>query len=106
MEISTKNNSVNIDAYVNQVQEKNKVNGPGEKTSQQTLKTDTVEISDTAKRIQEAKKQLDAIPDVREDKVAELKNKIESGTYEIDTEKVAGKMLTESLMNDLLKDLE
>jgi negative regulator of flagellin synthesis FlgM len=90
MEITPKD-SVNIEAYVNQVQDKDKVQ----------TKTDTVVLSDTAKRIQEAKKQLDAIPDIREDKVALLKEQVENGTYEIDAEKIADKMLKDSLLNDL-----
>jgi negative regulator of flagellin synthesis FlgM len=44
---------------------------------------------------------LESIPDVREDKVAELKEQVESGTYEIDAEKIAEKMLKDSLLNDL-----
>jgi negative regulator of flagellin synthesis FlgM len=101
MEITPKD-SVNIEAYVNQVKDNNdKVQATPEKTEKQQAKTDTVVLSDAAKRIQEAKKQLDAIPDVREDKVAQLRDQIEKGTYEIDAEKIAGKMLKDSLLNDL-----
>jgi flagellar biosynthesis anti-sigma factor FlgM len=41
------------------------------------------------------------MPDVREDKVAQLKEQIENKTYEIDEEKIAGKMLEDALFNDL-----
>jgi negative regulator of flagellin synthesis FlgM len=44
---------------------------------------------------------LDSIPDIREDKVAQLKEQIENGTYEIDEEKIADNMLKDSLLNDL-----
>jgi len=67
----------------------------------QETKSDTVVLSDTAKKIQETQTQLKAIPDVREDKVAQLKEQIENGTYEIDEEKIADKMLKDSLFNDL-----
>ncbi len=100
MEITPKD-SVNIEAYVNQVQEKDKVDAASEQPEQQQNKSDTVELSNAAKDIQEAQKQLEAIPDVREDKVAELKEQIENGTYEIDEQKIADKMLTDSLLNDL-----
>jgi negative regulator of flagellin synthesis FlgM len=101
MEITPKD-SVNIEAYVNQVKDNNdRVQATPEKAEKQPAKTDTVVLSDAAKRIQEAKKQLDAIPDVREDKVAQLRDQIEKGTYEIDAEKIAGKMLKDSLLNDL-----
>jgi negative regulator of flagellin synthesis FlgM len=100
MEITPKD-SVNIEAYVNQVQDKDKVQTTPEKAEKQQTKTDTVVLSDAAKRIQEAKKQLDAIPDIREDKVAQLKEQVENGTYEIDAEKIADKMLKDSLLNNL-----
>ena len=100
MEITPKD-SVNIEAYVNQVQEKDKADAAAEQTEQQQNKADTVALSNAAKNIQEAQKQLEAIPDVREDKVAELKEQIENGTYEIDAEKIADKMLKDALLNDL-----
>jgi negative regulator of flagellin synthesis FlgM len=101
MEITPKD-SVNIEAYVNQVKDNNdRAHAATEKSEKQPAKTDTVVLSDAAKRIQEAKKQLDAIPDVRQDKVAQLREQIENGTYEIDAEKIAGKMLKDSLLNDL-----
>jgi len=101
MEITPKD-SVNIEAYVNQIQDKDKVDAPPEQPEKQQTKADTVVLSETAKKIQEAQRQLEAIPDVREDKVAQLKEQIENGTYEINEEKIADKMLKDSLLNDLL----
>ncbi|MDJ0984624.1 MAG: flagellar biosynthesis anti-sigma factor FlgM [Desulfobacterales bacterium] len=100
MEITPKD-SVNIESYVNQVQDKDKVDAASEQQQQQQTKADTVALSNAAKDIQEAQKQLEAIPDVREDKVAQLKEQIENGTYEIDEEKIADKMLKDVLFNDL-----
>ena len=100
MEITPKD-SVNIEAYVNQVQDKDKVDATSEQPEKQETKSDTVVLSDTAKKIQQTQTQLKAIPDVREDKVAQLKEQIENGTYEIDEEKIADKMLKDSLFNDL-----
>jgi negative regulator of flagellin synthesis FlgM len=100
MEITPKD-SVNIEAYVNQVQEKDKVDAASEQPEKQQVKADTVELSDMGKRVQEAHRQLDSIPDIREDKVAELKEQVENGTYEVDAEKVADKMLKDALLNDL-----
>ena len=100
MEITPKD-SVNIEAYVKQVQDKDKVDATSEQPEKQQTKADTVVLSDTAKKVQEAQKQLEAIPDVREDKVAQLKEQIENGTYEIDEEKIADKMLKDLLLNDL-----
>jgi len=100
MEITPKD-TVNIDAYINQVQDKDKTDATSEQPEKQRAKADTVVLSDTAKAVQEAQAQLKSIPDVREDKVAELKEQIENGTYEPDAEKIAEKMLTDSLLNDL-----
>lgn len=100
MEITPKD-SVNIEAYVNQVQEKDKVDATSEQPEKQQAKADTVELSDAGKRVQEAHKQLESVPDIREEKVAQLKEQVENGTYEVDAEKVADKMLRESLLNDL-----
>jgi negative regulator of flagellin synthesis FlgM len=100
LEITPKD-SVNIEAYVNQVQDKDKVDATSEQPEKQQTKTDTVVLSDTAKKVQEAQKQLEAIPDVREDKVAQLKEQIENKTYDMDEEKIARKMISEALLNDL-----
>jgi negative regulator of flagellin synthesis FlgM len=97
------NQGVGIDAYVNQVQDKNKIGTPDNKPENSVKKADTVVISDAAKRIQEARRQLDEIPDVREDKVSQLRNQIQNGTYEINADKIAGKMIKEILLNDALK---
>jgi negative regulator of flagellin synthesis FlgM len=102
MEIEN-NQGIHINAYVNQVQEKNKVDSSDNKPEKSTVKADTVVISDAAKRIQEAKTQLDNIPDVRAEKVAKLKEQVESGTYKVDAEKTADKLIKEHLINDLLK---
>jgi negative regulator of flagellin synthesis FlgM len=100
MEITPKD-SVNIEAYVNQVQDKDKVDATSEQPEKQQTKADTVVLSDAAKKVQEAQKQLEAIPDVREDKVAQLKEQIENNTYDMDEEKIAHKMISDALMNDL-----
>ena len=102
MEIE-KNQGVQIDAYVNQVQDKNKVDSSENNSNKAAAKTDTVVISDAAKRIQEVRSQLDAVPDVDEEKVAQLKKEIEDGTYEINADKIAGKMISEGLINEGLK---
>jgi negative regulator of flagellin synthesis FlgM len=58
---------------------------------------DRVELSPLAKDLQKAAEIAQATPEVRADKVAALKAKIESGTYEIDSQKVASKMIVDSL---------
>lgn len=58
-----------------------------------------VSLSSKAKDIQQIRQILDDIPDVREDRVRELKARIESGTYTVHPEKIAEKMAAESLID-------
>ena len=97
------NQGIGIDAYVNQVQDKNKVGTPDNKPEKTAVKADTVVLSDAAKRVQEARRQLDDIPEVREEKVSQLRSQIQNGTYEINADKIAGKMIKEGLLNDAVR---
>ena len=81
-----------IDAYtqvtqVYQTQKTAKVN----KTNA-TYGSDKVEISQFGKDFQIAKQAVAAAPDVREDKVAEMKDKVASGSYEVSAEDLASKL--------------
>jgi len=102
MEIE-KSQGVQIDAYVNQVHDKNKADASENKSENAAVKIDTVVISEAAKRIQEVRSQLDEVADVDEEKVARLRNEIENGTYQINADKIAGKMIREGLINDGVK---
>ena len=55
--------------------------------------TDKVEISQAGKDIQIAKKAVKDAPDIREDKVAEIKAAIKNGTYKVSDESFAEKLL-------------
>ena len=64
-----------------------------------------VELSDRARsRASDQKKAFDIAkntPDVRENRVAELKAKIQAGTYEVDSGKIADGLLREAFMEHL-----
>jgi len=60
---------------------------------------DKVSLSSTARDIQQVEKTIEQLPDVREEKVRELKDQIETGKYNVNGEKIAGKMLSESLLD-------
>jgi negative regulator of flagellin synthesis FlgM len=60
-----------------------------------------VNLSTTAKDVQNLKNAISKLPDVREEKVQALKDQVEKGTYRVDADKVAEKMVGESLI-DLL----
>jgi negative regulator of flagellin synthesis FlgM len=71
------------------VQEKNQV-------PQDTI----VNLSTTSREAQIAKKIVDSEPDIRADKVSELKQEIESGNYTVDPKAVADK-LVDSFINEI-----
>ena len=67
--------------------------------AEKTIATEKVDLSNKAKDIQKIKQVLDQTPEVRDEKVKELKRQIESGNYAIDPGKIADKMLGESLID-------
>ena len=50
------------------------------------------------------KRRINAEPEVRADRVAELKDKIKSGEYKVDSEKLAKKMLEDAFQEDISWD--
>jgi len=58
-----------------------------------------VNLSTTAKDVQNLSNAISNLPDVREEKVQALKDQIEKGTYKVDAEKTAEKMVGESLLD-------
>ncbi|MCF8127234.1 MAG: flagellar biosynthesis anti-sigma factor FlgM [Deltaproteobacteria bacterium] len=104
MEITGGNPFNKIDGYVKQVnKEKSKSSAVSDdQSSSKVLPSgDSVELSTEAKIMQEAIKVLGTLPDVREEKVEQIKQQIADGTYEIDSKKISEKMITESVVNNL-----
>jgi negative regulator of flagellin synthesis FlgM len=60
-------------------------------------------LSHKAKDIEMIREILRNTPDVREDRIALIKKKIESGEYSVKGKEVADQMLREFLLEDLLK---
>jgi negative regulator of flagellin synthesis FlgM len=60
-----------------------------------------VNISSASKEFKLAVDAVNSAPDVREDKIAEIRDKIESGRYQIDHRTVAGRVL-DDFMNGIL----
>lgn len=54
---------------------------------------DKVEISSFGKAYQVAKNAVNEAPDVREEKIADIKARIDNGTYEVSAESFAEKIL-------------
>jgi len=58
-----------------------------------------VDLSTKAKDIQQAKNALSKLPDVRDEKVQEIKSQVDKGTYNVNAEKIADKMVKESIVD-------
>lgn len=83
-----------IEAY-NQVAQLYQNNQPGKsgKAYGTAMGRDEVTISRAGYDYQIAKQAVAEASDVREDKVARLKARVESGTYRVDSDAFAGKLL-------------
>lgn len=83
-----------IEAYnqVAQLYKTNKASG-ARPTSKAGMGRDEVQISSFGRDYQVAKKAVAEASDIREDKVAEMKTKLESNDYQVDTGDFASKLL-------------
>ncbi|HBV84911.1 MAG TPA: flagellar biosynthesis anti-sigma factor FlgM [Lachnospiraceae bacterium] len=84
-----------IDAY-NQIQQiygTKKLSKAEEKKATGTSFQDQLQLSATAQDASTVKKAITAAPDVRQNLVNSLKERIDNGTYEVDVEDFAGKLL-------------
>ena len=66
----------------------------GVTTPAAAAQADQVVLSQRAAEIQAAKEALAAVPEVRQEKIAALKRRIAEGTYEIDAEGIADKIIS------------
>jgi negative regulator of flagellin synthesis FlgM len=63
---------------------------------------DQVSVSDQAKEIGRLQAEVSKLPDVRTDRVGEVKNAINNGVYNVNGEEVAGKMLKEAVIDSVI----
>jgi len=80
--------------------EKAKASDSSRQVSQAPLtpeQSNRAEISPRAKEMAQAKSIAQSTPDVREDKIAALKKKIAEGSYKVDANAVAEKMVSEHM---------
>lgn len=92
MEISNKVPPIQSTSYVKEAAKTSASSAAGS-----TAKGDKVDLSAKAQELQAASEAIKKMDDVDHAKVAEIKAQIEAGTYKIDANKIAGKMLEESL---------
>lgn len=100
MEISGKKPNLNINRYIQNAKPPKAGSRPGKGIDSGRLE-DRVHLSNQARDIQRAARSLKEMPEVREDKVAEIQARIETGTYRVDARDIALKMIYASLTRDI-----
>jgi len=63
------------------------------------LPGDRISISSQTRDINLAKGVIDNLPDVRENLIQEIKKTVDNGTYQVNLDKLAGKIVTESILD-------
>ena len=101
MKINDLSQGSNQIQYVNQANPQDKSPAAQDIKNQETL-VDKVELSAESKEIKKINDVLEMTPDVRADRVAELKKQVQEDRYQVDSEAVAGKMIDQTII-DLVK---
>ena len=101
MEITGKS-SVQLDAYVQQLQGQKPDKAVPADNSQASKAHDKVVLSPRAKEIRNAAELLKSTPVVREEKVAEIKSQLAQGTYQVDGAATAFEMVRDGLVNTIV----
>ncbi len=101
MKITDLSQGSNQIQYVNQANQQDKSPAAQDIKNQETL-VDKVELSAESKEIKKINDVLEMTPDVRAERVAELKKLVQEDRYQVDSEAVAGKMIDQTII-DLVK---
>ena len=99
MKISETGNSITELISQYKINEEKVSSEPEKQAANSVVPEEKVTLSSAARDIQQAEKAIKELPDVREEKVQELKDQIETGNYDVNGEKIAEKMLNQSFMD-------
>ncbi len=97
------NTSAQIEMYRSNVDKRRAANPASGQSEPRALATDRIVLSDRAKEIHAAEQMLASVPDVRSEKVAELKARVDNHTYHADSRNIASKMIRGSVLNAILQ---
>jgi flagellar biosynthesis anti-sigma factor FlgM len=100
MKVDAKNTIKQFDPKLAQSQAAGRQKAVEEVASSQVPR-ERVSISRQANNIQQVEKELNKIPDVRQDLVNRIKTEVDTGKYERPAKEVAGAALTSSLIESL-----
>jgi negative regulator of flagellin synthesis FlgM len=93
------NKQVQSILQLNQITGAKKKAGTTNATS--TNRADTLELSDHAQGLQFAKEQVLKSPEVRAERITELKKQVQDGTYQVSSSDIAQKMVGRSLVDEI-----
>lgn len=102
MKIENDGDNTNVNPYLNRVQGAAERLESKESTPARDVPADRVELSETAKMLQQARSLLVVSPDIRQEKVAELQGMIRRGVYNVKGREVAAKMIGQGLFDHLV----
>ena len=99
MKISEIKPQADTTQYIDQAQKSKQAekNQTAQSQEVQSPQTDRVDLSDQSKEMKKIYTVQQMAPDIRTDKVNEVKKAIEENRYQVDSGAVAGKMIRESL---------
>ena len=91
------NNPAEGQELLNKVKDLKKGQEVGKQSEKEKIQNeqDKISVSGTAREISELKSMIADLPDVRTDKVAEIKKAVDTGNYNVDALKVAERILEE-----------
>ena len=84
------------------LQKPEKTTGKAERKTEEALSRDQVTVSDRAKEIGRLRVEVSKTPEIRADRVDEVKNAINAGAYNVKGEAVAGKLVKEAIIDSLI----
>jgi negative regulator of flagellin synthesis FlgM len=82
--------------------EKSKEKATDGKSGEILAQDDQIDLSGAAKDIGRLQMEVSKLPDVRADRVEELKNAINAGTYDVKGDAVAGKLIKNAIVDKLI----
>ena len=99
MKISEINSQAETTQYVEQAEKSKQAekNQPAQTQKAQNQQTDRVDLSDQSKEMKKIYTAQQMAPDIRTEKVDQVKKSIDENRYQVDTKAVAEKMIQESI---------
>ena len=81
------------------LQKPDKTKGKAADEKQEILSKDQITVSESAKEMGRLQLEVSKVPEIRDDRVNEVKNAINAGTYNVKGKAAAGKLLREAIID-------